>query len=119
MKIYNSLLFVFIFILIKKIKTLNNPFTLPSNYPVTLLLWFYQILILFITSKEQFINNNQYIHFMFKKVKIYLKFIFILHPMFIYEIIFIIIIKKNMIKLFNYYITHFFHKNNMNYRNEK
>ena len=35
MKIYNSLLFFFIFILIKKIKTLNNPFTLPYNYPVT------------------------------------------------------------------------------------
>ena len=34
MKIYNSLLFFFIFILIKKIKTLNNPFTLPFNYPV-------------------------------------------------------------------------------------
>ena len=34
--IYNNLLFVFIFILIKKIKTLNNPFTLPFNYPVTM-----------------------------------------------------------------------------------
>ena len=34
--IYNNLLFVFIFILIKKIKTLNNPFTLPFNYPVTI-----------------------------------------------------------------------------------
>ena len=67
MKIYNSLLFFFIFILIKKIKTLNNPFTLPSNYPVTLLLWFYQILILFITSKELFINNNQYIYILCSK----------------------------------------------------
>ena len=39
--------------------------------------------------------------------------------MFIYEIIFLKIIKKNMIKLLNYYITYFFYKNNMNYRNEK
>ncbi len=78
MKIYNSLLFFFIFILIKKIKTLNNSFTLLFNYPVTLLLWFYQILILFITSKEQFINKNKYAHFVFKKVQIHLKFIYIL-----------------------------------------
>ena len=35
MKIYNSLLFFFIFMLVKKIKTLNNSFTLLFNYPVT------------------------------------------------------------------------------------
>ena len=78
MKIYNSLLFFFIFILIKKIKTLNNSFTLLFNYPVTLLLWFYQILILFITSEEQFVNKSECPHFVFKKVQIHLKFIYIL-----------------------------------------